>query len=70
MFYYNGLRNWPKIKGYLMDTCLSAQDNFKILLDKFRIKYRRERVPPLAGTEGFEIALWKKSPLRGYKSVL
>lgn len=39
MFYYNGLRNWPKIKGYLMDTCLSAQDNFKILLDKFRIKY-------------------------------
>ena len=39
MFYYNGLRNWPTIKGYLMDTCLSAQDNFKILLDKFRIKY-------------------------------
>lgn len=39
MFYYNGLRNWPHIKGYLMDTCLSAQDNFKILLDKFRIKY-------------------------------
>lgn len=39
MFYYNGLRNWPTIKGYLMDTCLSAQDDFKILLDKFRIKY-------------------------------
>lgn len=39
MFYYNGLRNWPRIKGYLMDTCLSAQDNFKILLTKFRIKY-------------------------------
>ncbi len=39
MFYYNGLRNWPAIKGYLMDTCLSAQDNFKLLLDKFRIKY-------------------------------
>lgn len=39
MFYYNGLRNWRQIKGYLMDTCLSAQDNFKILLDKFRIKY-------------------------------
>ena len=39
MFYYNGLRNWPKIKGYLMDTCLSAQDNFKILLNKFRIEY-------------------------------
>lgn len=40
MFYYNGLRNWPTIKGYLMDTCLSAQDYFKILLDKFRIKYK------------------------------
>lgn len=40
IFYYNGLRNWPKIKGYLMDTCLSAQDDFKILLDKFRIKYK------------------------------
>lgn len=37
MFYYNGLRNWPKIKGYLMDTCLTAQDNFKCLLDRFRI---------------------------------
>lgn len=40
MFYYNGLRHWPEIKGYLMDTCLAAQDNFKILLDKFRIKYQ------------------------------
>ncbi|MBP2692050.1 MAG: Fic family protein [Muribaculaceae bacterium] len=36
MFYYNGLRNWSKIKGYLMDTCLTAQDNFKCLLDRFR----------------------------------
>lgn len=39
MYYYNGLRNWPEIKGYLMDTCLTAQDNFKCLLDKFRISY-------------------------------
>lgn len=39
MFYYNGLRNWPAIKGYLMDTCLTAQDSFKILLEKFRIGY-------------------------------
>lgn len=39
MFYYNGLHNWPKIKGHLMDTCLTAQDFFKLLLDKFRIKY-------------------------------
>lgn len=40
MFYSNGLRHWAEIKGYLMDTCLAAQDNFKILLDKFRIKYQ------------------------------
>ena len=39
MFYYNGLHHWPGIKGYLMDTCLTAQDNFKLLLAKFRIKY-------------------------------
>lgn len=40
MFYYNGLRNWPAIKGYLMDTCLTAQDNFKMILNKFRIPYK------------------------------
>jgi Fic family protein len=38
MFYYNGLRHWPRIKGYLSDTCLTAQDSFKLILDKFRIK--------------------------------
>lgn len=41
MFYYNGLRHWPTIKGYLMDTCLTAQDYFKLTLDKFRIPYAR-----------------------------
>lgn len=39
MFYYKGLRHWPGIKGYLMDTCQTAQDNFKLLLSKFRIKF-------------------------------
>ncbi len=39
MFYYRGLKNWPEIKGYLIDTCLTAQDNFKLLLHKFRIEY-------------------------------
>lgn len=38
-FYYRGLREWPHIKGYLIDTCLTAQDKFKELLDYFRIKY-------------------------------
>lgn len=40
MYYYNGLRNWPFVKGYLLDTCLTAQDNFKIILQKFRIPFK------------------------------
>lgn len=37
MFYYNGLRNWPYVKSNLLDTCLAAQDNFKIILKALRI---------------------------------
>lgn len=37
MFYYRGLQQWPSIKEYLRDTCLSAQDDFKLLMAKFRI---------------------------------
>lgn len=40
MFYYRGLREWGKINGYLIDTCLTAQDNYKALLDYFKIKYQ------------------------------
>src|SRR5574344_1471699 len=39
MFYYRGLHEWGKINGYLIDTCLTAQDNYKQLLDYFKIKY-------------------------------
>lgn len=39
MFYYRGLREWRRVPGYLRDTCLTAQDNFKVLLNYFRIKY-------------------------------
>ena len=39
LFYYRGLREWGQVNGYLMDTCLSAQDNYKALLDYFKIKY-------------------------------
>ena len=38
LFYYRGIQNWGKINGYLRDTCLTAQDNFKALLDYYRIK--------------------------------
>ncbi|MBR1401251.1 MAG: Fic family protein [Prevotella sp.] len=39
MFYYRGLREWGHIDGYLTDTCLTAQDQYKEALDYFRIKY-------------------------------
>ena len=39
MFYYRGLHEWPRIKEYLRDTCLTAQDNYKAVLDYFKIKY-------------------------------
>lgn len=39
MFYYRGLKEWEQEKGYLIDTCLSAQDTFKKYLDYFRIQY-------------------------------
>ena len=39
MFYYRGLHEWNTEHGYLMDTCLTAQDRFKVYLDYFRIKY-------------------------------
>lgn len=39
MFYYRGLKEWESVRGYLRDTCISAQDSFKTILDYFRIKY-------------------------------
>lgn len=39
LFYYRGLSNWGKINGYLTDTCLTAQDHYKALLDYFKIRY-------------------------------
>lgn len=40
LYYYRGLQQWPQIREYLRDTCLTAQDNYKALLDYFRIEYR------------------------------
>ena len=39
MFYYRGLQNWGNTNGYLRDTCLTAQDHYKALLDYFKITY-------------------------------
>lgn len=39
MFYYRGLKEWDNEKGYLTDTCMTAQDGYKAYLDYFRISY-------------------------------
>ncbi len=36
-FYYRGLKEWGNEKGFLRDTCLSAQDEFKAILKKFKL---------------------------------
>lgn len=37
LFYYRGLKEWKSERGYLMDTCLAAQDKFRAYLTYFRI---------------------------------
>lgn len=37
LFYYRGLQQWGNVNGYLRDTCLTAQDNFKEIIKYFRI---------------------------------
>ena len=39
LFYYRGLKEWDREKGYLTDTCLTAQDKYTAYLDYFRIDY-------------------------------
>lgn len=41
LFYYRGLKEWYNEKGYLTDTCLTAQDKYKAYLDYFRISYEK-----------------------------
>ena len=41
LFYYRGLKEWYNEKGYLTDTCLTAQDKYKAYLDYFRIPYEK-----------------------------
>ncbi|MBQ7359535.1 MAG: Fic family protein [Lachnospiraceae bacterium] len=39
LYYYRGLHEWNSEKGFLRDTCLTAQDQFKAVLDYFKIGY-------------------------------
>ena len=41
MYYYRGLKEWRKEKGYLRDTCLSEQDNFEIAVKKL-VKFKKQ----------------------------
>lgn len=37
-FYYRGLSEYSNVKDYLVDTCLSAQDNYKEIMKYFEIE--------------------------------
>jgi len=39
LFYYRGLQEWTQIKEYLLNTCLTAQDNYKAILQYFEIEF-------------------------------
>lgn len=39
LFYYRGLQEWTHIREYLLDTCLTAQDNYKAILQYFEIEF-------------------------------
>lgn len=37
IYYYRGLSEWHKEKGFLIDTCKTAQDRFRRIMSYFRI---------------------------------
>ena len=38
LYYYRGLKEWKNERGFLRDTCLTAQDRYKVYLEYFRIE--------------------------------
>ena len=38
LYYYRGLKEFKNKPGYLVDTCLSAQDKYKELLNYFGVE--------------------------------
>lgn len=51
LYYYRGLKEYEQEKGYLMDTCLSAQDAYEKTVDYF---FQTEELE-LEGTRGQQI---------------
>ena len=41
LYYYRGLQEWKYEKGYLRDTCLTAQDLSSEIMDYFQIPYSK-----------------------------
>lgn len=41
MFYYRGLQQWPEERGFLRETCIAAQDQFRQYMDYFRIDHEK-----------------------------
>lgn len=39
LFYYRGLQEWTHVKEYLLDTCRTAQDKYKVILRYFEIEF-------------------------------
>ena len=39
MYYYRGLSEWDRERGYLTDTCLNGQDAFKRLMSMFDVRF-------------------------------
>ncbi len=39
-FYYRGLKEYKNEPGYLIETCLAAQDKFKTYMDYFGLEYK------------------------------
>ena len=35
LFYYRGLKEYKNEKGYLLDTCLNEQDQYKSLIEYY-----------------------------------
>ena len=51
MFYYRGLKEWDNEKGYLTDTCLTAQDKYKAYLDYLELSIEIEQNNMMCGGE-------------------
>lgn len=60
-YYYRGLSKWEQERGWLADTCLAAQDNFRAIIDYFGIG--EQNPPELEESQNAEFALDRRGDL-------